>query len=191
MSHPSASADPLAPFGPRRMIALFLERLVSCLVRLQASGKTVVPSDIAQMAASADGLVHAFVRMLAAAQLENAGYKKIAHDMRTPVGTSQAATAPTAPETVSPTELLTRLSGTLEQFEQADALASTLACAILCALAVVSPETHSATAFAQPESCNVSGVNRQTGHTAPPWPPPLCLTSLTPVRNTAFIHPPC
>ena len=203
MSREPASYDPHASLGPGQVIGLFLARLFAYLTRLQTNGQTMVPDDIACMVASAEGMMHAFIRMRAADQLKTAGYTDAARAMRDPDALREArrsAQAAGGADTlvcncsrapsprleraqgcapVSPAELIDRLQTTIETFDRADALASQLARMILCALAFVSPEAPERTAFARPDNatCRV-GFSPPTiipAGRGPPyfWPPPL------------------
>ena len=68
-----------------QLIGLNLVRLYAWCMRLQASGETRAPRDLARMVISTDAMVHAYVRMLASNQLERAGLTFAANAMRTPV----------------------------------------------------------------------------------------------------------
>ena len=203
MSREPASYVPHASPGPGQVIGLFLARLFAYLMRLQTSGQTVVPDDIAYMVGSAERLVTHVIRAQAAAQLKHAGYTDAARAMRDPdvlrEARRSAQTAGGADTLVSccsgvpsarleraqgrnptpPAELIDRLQKTIETFERADALASDLARMILCAMAFVFPETRERTAYARPDNatCRV-GPGPPTiipAGRGPPcfWPPPL------------------
>ena len=79
-----ASLSNLSSRDPRRVIGLFLARLLAYLVRLHAAGEAVVPKDIAAMAHSAEALVSQFIRMRAAARLKASGLTFAANAMRAP-----------------------------------------------------------------------------------------------------------
>ena len=68
-----------------QLIGLNLARLYAWCMRLQASGETRAPRDLAQMVISTDAMVHAYVRMLASNQLERAGFTYAASAMRMPI----------------------------------------------------------------------------------------------------------
>lgn len=181
MSTKPASAIPYERLAPSQVIGLFLARLFACLMRLEADGQSIVPADIANMAASVNGLVDSFIRMRASAQLESAGFSDIARAMRVPICSREPAvhielTQGCRPAT--PTELLSRLKPVIEQFEQAESLAATLAGIILCVLCVLTPETREAPVYARSET-----RARRIGFSAPSmtplgrgppyqWPPP-------------------
>ncbi|WP_022693034.1 hypothetical protein [Ponticaulis koreensis] len=79
-----ASFTNLSSHDPRRVIGLFLARLLAYLVRLHAAGEAAVPKDIAAMAHSAEALVSQFIRMRAAEQLKACGFTFAANAMRAP-----------------------------------------------------------------------------------------------------------
>jgi hypothetical protein len=68
-----------------QLIGLNLARLYAWCMRLQASGETRAPRDLARMVISTDAIVHSYVRMLASNQLERAGFTFAANAMRTPI----------------------------------------------------------------------------------------------------------
>lgn len=155
-------------------------RLVSYMARLEGgSDKPVTQNSLAyfsQMVASAEGLVHAFVRMLTAEKLKQAGYIQIAEAMRTPAG--EAYRAPSYPEASSPdlANLQQRLKACLSDFEQADILASALARIIVCALNCPEPDTRSAPCptgskpAADQHACPVDATRPALSPRV--WPPP-------------------
>lgn len=142
MTHEPASAHPYASLSLAQMIGLNLAKLYAWLVRFEASGETKVPSDIAHMVTSTDWLVQAFIRMLASQQLERAGFTFAALAMRVPNCSREPAAHIELAQGCSPAELLARLETTMENFDRAEAIASTLARVIVFALVYVSPETR-------------------------------------------------
>ncbi|MFC6196435.1 hypothetical protein, partial [Ponticaulis profundi] len=177
MSHEPAPANPYASLSIAQLVGLQLARLYALLVRMEASGERRVPADIARMVISTEGLVHAFIRVLAAEQLKHAGFIEASNAMREPVGT-QAPPALTfdVPHT-TPTALLARLETSIQTFERAERQASHLARLILCALLYVSPEPRSiAQRFNTPDQSVFLSSNPPTPSPAP-WPPPLSVPS--------------
>ena len=182
---------------PARAVGLFLAKLFAYLVRLQTSGQTIVPDDIAYMVGSAEDMVHGCIRMRASAQLKTVGYTFASEAMRAPGGSVQSKSgagslvrycsrAPSLRtegvqgcEPVSPEDLLDRLTTTIETFDRADDLADQLARMVLCSLAFVFPQTRKPLFFARSanDSCRV-GLGPQTINPVgqgPPytWPPPF------------------
>lgn len=90
MSSEPASLESLSSLDPRRVIGLFLTHLFAYLVRLQASGQTAVPKDIACMVGSAEAMVNHVIRTLAAKQLREVGYTDAAKAVRDPDGLENA-----------------------------------------------------------------------------------------------------
>ena len=189
MNPDCASIRPNTRLAPGELIGLFLMRLVAYMARLErVSDKPVTQSSLAylaQMVASAEGLVHAFVRMLTAEKLKQAGYIQIAEAMRTPAG--EAYRAPSYPESRSPdlADLQLRLKACLTDFEQADILACTLARIIVCALNCPEPDTRSAPSPTGAEPA-VGQNARQIDATSPAlpprvWPPPSDLPKSPPL----------
>ena len=197
MSPVPASTLPEKASGLDRVIALYLARLLACLLRAEAAGQTVAPSDIAHMVASAEALVHAFVRMLAAAKLESAGYTHAARAMRDPIekrdearpsarAVSGAEFGPTSP--ASTVDLIARLNVIIANFEQADGVASALARMIICALAYVSPETRRIPVYPRFDAILIVSATYPTKHAPPPWPPPIiCTNTLRDCDPTLFL----
>ncbi len=178
-----------------QLIGLNLARLYAWCMRLQASGETRVPRDLARMVISTDAMVHAYVRMLASNQLERAGFTFAANAMRTPVWQradslvcsrapsvrieraqgSRESSAHIQPaqgsDLISIAELSDRLQTTIENFERAEALASNLARVIVCALAYLEPEVRTPHAFYEPtEPAFAPCQHIMTSQE--PWPPP-------------------
>lgn len=156
MSHEPASDNPFASLSLSQMIALNLTRLYTWLIQMNAAGQPHAPRDIAQMVASTDALVHAFVRSRAMAQLVAAGYFDAARAMRmppsmraSPLEMPKIAITPTEVEQVTIEHLLQRIEDIIDQFEQAEVIAGTLARVIVCALLYVSPETRNAPVYAR------------------------------------------
>lgn len=147
LPHPSkpereltAPAIPLSPLSLAQLIGLSLARLYAWLVRLQASGQKIASPDMAQRVRSTHALVHAYIRMRAAAQLEHAGYSNAARAMRDPVRQAPQPVAHTGMAPSSLAELIASVEATIEQFQRAEEIASDLARIIVCALLFVSPE---------------------------------------------------
>ncbi|MAT35595.1 MAG: hypothetical protein CMK06_10745 [Ponticaulis sp.] len=180
---PASTISRNAP-GLDRVIALYLARLLACLLRAHAAGQTVAPSDIARGVAQAEALVHAFIRMLAAERLERAGYTHAARAMRDPIekrnearrSARDVAGADTDPAATA--DLIARLNVTIANFEQADALASVLARIIVCALAYVSPEMRLMPVYPRFDAILIVSSTCQTKHAPPPWPPPNVCTDM-------------
>ena len=173
-----ASLSNLASHDPRRVIGLFLARLLAYLVRLHAAGEAVVPKDIASMALSAEALVSQFIRMRAAEQLKACGYTFAANAMRAP-DIPVGAHLPSARteraqncEPVTPAELIGRLQTTIETFERAEDMASVLARVIVCALAYIFPETRGPSRYVSPEVEAIFSSTDFDGQVIKPWPPP-------------------
>ena len=180
-----ASTLPEKASGLDRVIALYLARLLACLFRAEAAGQTVASSDIARGVARAEALVHAFIRMLAAARLERAGYTHAARAMRDPIEkrdearrSAQAVSgADIGPAATA--DLLARLNVIIANFEQAEPLASALARIIVCALAYVSPETRRMPVYPRFDAILIVSPTCPTKQAPPPWPPPnVCTNTL-------------
>ncbi|MDF1679119.1 hypothetical protein [Ponticaulis sp.] len=175
-----ASLTNLILHDPRRVIGLFLARLLAYLVRIHAAGETVVPKDIASMALSADALVSQFIRMRAAVHLKASGYTFAANAMRAPdipvVSRQPTARVEQAQncESVTPAELIGRLQTIIETFERAEDMASLLARVIVCALAYIFPETREPSRYASPEVEALVCSSSFDGQVIKPWPPPAC-----------------
>ena len=168
-----------------QMIGLNLARLYAWCMRLQATGDTRAPRDLARMVISTDAMVHAYVRMLASTQLERAGFTSAASAMRTPIWQrAEVGDIPVrsrAPsvriecaqsfDLNSLAELSDRLQTTIENFERAEELASHLARLIVCALAYFEPEVRTHLVFGE----TVEPAFPSCQHIAAPqepWPPP-------------------
>ena len=150
---------------PRRVIGLFLVKLFAYLIRLQASGQTVVPKDIAHMVSSADAMVNGYIRTLAVKQLKLTGYADAAGALRATDSLTRTRRSAQAKggadsfvssysyghslrtarvqscEFSTTEELIERLQTTIETFERADAIASLIARIMVCVLACGSPES--------------------------------------------------
>ena len=179
MSPVPASTLPEKAPGLDRVIALYLARLLAYLLRAEAAGQTVAPSDIARGVIKAEALVHAFVRMLAAARLERAGYTHAASAMRDPIEkrdearrSAQAVSgADTEPDATA--DLIARLNVIIANFEQAEPLANALARIIICALAYVSPDMRRMPVYPRFDDILIVSSTCQMKHAPPPWPPPV------------------
>lgn len=125
--------------GPNRVVGLFLARLLGYLLRLHQAGHTMVPAEIVSMVRSADAMVEASIRYLAAGQLNAAGCPAAAQALRSTLEALTPAAPDTFAEPASPAELIEQLQTTLETFERAEALASELACMILCMHCLITP----------------------------------------------------
>ena len=176
-----ASFTNLSSHDPRRVIGLFLARLLAYLVRVHAAGEAVVPKDIAAMAHSAEALVSQFIRMRAAEQLKACGFTFAANAMRAPDGlrhlrrSAQAAGGADSEvncEPVTPAELIDRLQTTIETFERAEDMASLLARVIVCALAYIFPEVREPSRYASPEVDALNASSSFCEAVINPWPPP-------------------
>ena len=182
-----------------QLIGLNLARLYAWCMRLQASGETRAPRDLARMVISADAMVHSYVRMLASNQLERAGFSFAATAMRTPIwqraGRLVGSRAPSVrieraqgcavcshePEVHtepakgcdlnSMAELSDRLQTTKENFERAEILADHLARLIVCALAYLEPAERTPLEFDRIVEPAFQG-SRHISSSQEPWPPP-------------------
>ena len=168
-----------------QLIGLNLARLYAWCMRLQASGETRAPRDLAQMVISTDSMVHAYVRMLASNQLERAGFTFAAHAMRTPVWQrADSLVCSRAPsvrieraqgcDLISIAELSDRLQTTIENFERAEILASHLARVIICALAYLEPELRTLLVFGETVEPAFPSCIQVITTLQEPWPPPHC-----------------
>ena len=166
-SRPASFISRFSP-DPRRVIGLFLVKLFAYLRRLQASGQTVVPNDIAHMVSSADAMVNGYIRTLAVKQLKSAGYASAARALRVPKAQRSNASAQINMEPVPVAELIERLQTTIETFERADAIASLIARVIVCVLACGSPGASKTTFRA---ASNVRATNERLR--ACPCPPTI------------------
>ena len=173
MSQEPAPANSYASLSIAQLIGLQLARLYALLVRMEASGDRRVPADIARMVISTEGLVHAFIRVLAAEQLKHAGFIEASNAMREPVRTQASPALRFDVPHTTPAALLALLETSIQTFEQAEKQASHLARLILCALLYVSPEPRSiAQRFNAPDRSVFLSSNPPTPLPAP-WPPPL------------------
>ncbi|MBN02692.1 MAG: hypothetical protein CMK08_00810 [Ponticaulis sp.] len=127
------------PPGPNRLVGLFLGRLMSYLLRLHYAGHRVVPAEIVSMVRSADAMVEASIRYLAAGQLNAAGCPAAAQALRSTLVDLALAASHTFPEPASPAALIEQLQTTLDTFERAEALARELACLMLCVHCLINP----------------------------------------------------
>ena len=168
-----------------QLIGLNLARLYAWCMRLQASGETRVPRDLARMVISTDAMVHAYVRMLASNQLERVGFTYAASAMRTPVWQrADSLVCSRAPsvrieraqgcDLISIAELSDRLQTTIENFERAEILASHLARVIICALAYLEPELRTLLVFGETVEPAFPSCIQVITTLQEPWPPPHC-----------------
>ena len=184
-----------------QLIGLNLARLYAWCMRLQASGETRAPRDLARMVISTDAMVHSYVRMLASNQLERAGFTYAASAMRTPIwqraesfvgsrapsvrierAQGCAVCSHEAGDHIEPAqgcdlnsmaELSDRLQTAIENFERAEILASHLARVIVCALAYLEPEVRTSLVFGETVE-PAFPFCIQVFTQREPWPPPDC-----------------
>jgi len=170
-------------------------------MRLQATGETRVPRDLARMVISTDAMVHSYVRMLASNQLERAGFTFAANAMRMPiwqrsddfvgsraplgrieraqgcrVGAREAEThiePVKGCDLVSSVELINRLQTAIENFERAEILANHLARVIVCALAYIAPEVRTRCTYAIAVNEPGDANSNPVAIAKQPWPPPF------------------
>lgn len=186
MTPAPASDMPHTLPGGTQAIGLFLVRLMAYLLRLHQAGKTNVRPDIAAMVRSAHPIVHTFIRNRAAAQLKAAGCLTEARALRSKPGNLALAAAHTQTEPAAPAELIRQLQTTIETFERAEALASTLACLMLCVHCLTNPWQRSSNRLTVIH-CGAAIQIRRVGFSPPtpipvgrgppyralnPWPPP-------------------
>ena len=177
MNRTPASVIPFASLSPCRLIGLYLTRLLAYLVRLETSCPKAASPDDAQMVASAEAMVYGFIRLLAAAQLESAGYTLTARAMRTQVAMRIEPAALADFGTATPADLIARLKTIIANFERADALAHLLACIIVCTHGGAAPETRGPFVLASDirglaKAPPLSISYRHTRPAPDPWPPP-------------------
>ncbi|HBH88907.1 MAG TPA: hypothetical protein DDY27_03325 [Hyphomonadaceae bacterium] len=125
--------------GPSRVVGLFLARLLSYLLRLHHAGHTIVPAEIVSMVRSADAMVEASIRYLAACQLNAAGCPAAVESLRSNLEDLAPSALHTFIEPASPAELIEQLQTTLGTFERAETLARELACLMLCVHCLIIP----------------------------------------------------
>ena len=205
MSPANPFMKPHTASGVGQLIARFLERLVSCLLRLEAEGQTSAPADLTNWVASADALVQGYVRMHTAEQLTRAGYFEAARAMRS-YGDCSRDPAVHIEHTqgcqpVTPADLLARLNATIETFNRAEEIASVLARIIFCTLLYVSPDEarpplsalFSIRAVRKANRCKAGSGQTSidpTGRGPPFWIPGLCPGQLFPgVQSTLNSFP--
>ncbi len=209
MTTAPSSASDYTSLTIGQLIGLNLARLYAWCMRFQASGETRAPRDLSQMVISTDAMVHAYVRMLASAQLERAGFVFAANAMRTPIWqradrvvcsrassvcieraqgcrvSSHEAEVHIEPaqggDLISMAELSGRLQTTIENFERAETLASLLARVIVCALAYLEPEVRVSIVFDEAVELAFPSCQHITT-SQEPWPPPDHI----PERQRAF-----
>jgi hypothetical protein len=170
-----ASVIPLKSLSPCRLIGLYLARLLAYLVRLETSCPKAASPDDAQRVASAEAMVYGFIRLLAAAQLESAGYTSSAHTMRTQAALWTDTTVQTDSGQATPADLIARVKVIIANFERADALAHLLACIIICARGGAAPETRGPFVLASNVRAKARPLSisyRHTRQLPEPWPPP-------------------
>ena len=153
-------------------IGLYLARLLGEVVRLQTSGVRDAPVDITSMVGSANVMVFALIRSLAATQLTAAGYSNAAHLLRDWHHHHALAVPPRIDEPASPTELRRQLEDSIALFERAEVLACQLACMIICVLGHTFPVGRVSPYLLLIEPRPVSHSLRTHGPAPDPWPPP-------------------
>ena len=137
MKHTPANVLSEHATGPNRAIGLFLARLWASLLRRRASGEATLPPYIAQMVASAEDIVRAYICNLAAVRLKSAGYAEAARVLRT-TRMDRPDIAPCAHiELASLDEQTARLDDTITLFHQAEALSAHFARLVFCALCMI------------------------------------------------------
>jgi len=131
-----------AKLAPGQLIALFLARLLACVARTTGRPSQADLAHLTQNVAAAERLVNAFILMLTAEHLSQAGYAKLGHQMRTPCGsTSVRMIHPEAPAATR-ADLLNRLQDCIENFENAATFACALARILVCALNYREPDAQ-------------------------------------------------
>ncbi|WP_293613315.1 hypothetical protein [Ponticaulis sp.] len=98
-----------------------------------------MPADIVSMVRSADDMVEACIRYLAAGQLNAAGCPTAAEALRSTTEDLAPVASHTIMEPASPAELIEQLQASIDMFERAEALASELACMMLCVHCLITP----------------------------------------------------
>ncbi len=199
MNPAPSSASDYTSLTIGQLIGLSLARLYAWCMRLQVSGETRAPRDLAQMVISTDAMVHSYVRMLASTQLERGGFTFAANAMRMPIWQrtdsfvcsrvssvrieraqgcavcSHEAEVHTEPAKGcglnSMAELCDRLQTTIENFERAETLASHLARVIVCALAYLEPAVRASRSFGEQTELAFPASSHISSHQEP-WPPP-------------------
>ena len=180
MNRTTASVIPLASLSPGRLIGLYLARLFAYLVRLETSCLKAASPDDAQRVVSAEAMVYGFIRLLAAAQLESAGYTSFAHTMRTQAALWNDTTVQTDLRQATPADLIARVKTIIANFERAEALAHLMACIIICAHGGAAADMRSPFVLASDGRANgvrakarpLSISYRHTRQLPEPWPPP-------------------
>ena len=182
-----ASFTPSSASGAAQIIGLFLARLWAALLRLEASQAAIAPAEAAAMVRAGEAMVHAFIRGLAATELQAAGFPGAAKALRVACADGAGATSPTHMDPVSPAELTRRLEASLLMFERAEALAHQLACMMVCALGLASSQSRGAGLHTEikrgsaVQTCRVGLGPRGRGLVGQgppyrahnPWPPPI------------------
>ncbi|MFC6199848.1 hypothetical protein [Ponticaulis profundi] len=153
-------------------IGLYLARLLGEVARLQTSGMRDAPANITSMVGSANVMVFAFIRSLAATELSSSGYSDAANILRDWHHHHDMAVPLRIDEPHSPTELRRQLEDSMALFERAEVLAHQLACMITCALGHTIPVEPVSPYLLLIELRPVSHSPRTHGPTPDPWPPP-------------------
>ncbi|MAP94201.1 MAG: hypothetical protein CMK07_04545 [Ponticaulis sp.] len=197
MTREPVSLKPQNASGAGQLIALYLERLMGYLLRIEGEGRSTAPPDIARMVASTESLIFAFIRMLAADQLTRAGFTEVASAMRDVAGEQPAAKPRAALEVASPAELISRLRTMVETFNQAEDYSSALARMIVCALVYVSGGAGRSARLATRRTAKRPEINmvHGLGFGQPPINPvgrgpPFQIPGLRPGQLSAVAHLP-
>lgn len=153
-------------------IGLYLARLLGEVVRLQTSGMRDAPADITSMVGSANAMVFAFIRSLAATELSSSGYSDAANLLRDWHHHHVMAVPHRIDVPTSPSELRRQLEESMALFERAEVLAYQLACMIICVLGRTFPVGRVSPYLLLIELRPVSHSPRTHGPAPDPWPPP-------------------
>ena len=154
------------------VIGMLLARLLSYLVRLQASGRATVPPDIAYMVASADLMVHDLICYRAERRLRDAGCLGEAEVLRA-TGIHRPVCAPSA--TTSPTELIARIEATRAKFEKAETLSEHLARLVICLHCFLYSHVRRSTFCTMAMADHAPFIPHHHRLSPDPWPPPINL----------------
>lgn len=174
-----ASIRPDTRLAPGQRIALFLMRLANYMARLSNTPHDHIPHEtlayLTSMVTAAEGLVHAFVRMLTAEKLKRLGYVELANAMRCRGEVEPGLPVQACTPQTDLAQLNERLQTTLSDFDEAELLASHLACMIVLAISYRPLEPYEPL-FSR-TSCEITSnePTRAVSPALPPvlWPPPL------------------
>lgn len=164
--------------GAADVIGLLLARLLAYLVRLQVSGGTTVPPDIAYMVASADLMVHDLICYLAERRLCDAGYLDEAEVLRA-ADIQRPVCAPSA--TTSPAELIARLEATRTLFEQAEVMSEHLARLVVCLYCFLDNNIRRPSYRIMVMAGQAWLIPHDYCLSLDPWPPPIRIASTNPL----------